>query len=406
MDWFYQRFGVCVTPYSFLLLRIVFVVVMCPVLLGLGTLEAQGQKRAPKRPGVSDGSSSVSSALPERWEVVAAEDVLVLQRLLPILHSAEAQADLKLDQDAKNRLRELFEEVDGDWWLSRNMPEAERRQIVAGLEAKFLEAWAQHVPTATFQRTQQLELQAQSVRALLRPDVAGALGLSARQTQDLTKMAQATDEVAREIQKLTQEGKPSTAQQKKLAELQATETRKGFALLDDKQKERLQKALGPALDLSGASRVYPLAPEFSADAEWHGEAPGPMSSLRGKVVILHFYAFQCINCRRNFDRYNEWVDRFQGQDVVVVGIQTPELPAERDPEKIRAAAIQDKLKFPVLMDLDSHHWNAWGNTMWPTVYVIDQEGYIRMWWQGELNWQGATGDQVVADAVTKLLGEK
>jgi hypothetical protein len=56
--------------------------------------------------------------------------------------------------------------------------------------------------------------------------------------------------------------------------------------------------------------------------------------------------------------------------------------------------------------LKKANWDAWANTMWPTVYVIDQEGYIRTWWQGELKWEGATGDKTIADAVENLLEAK
>jgi hypothetical protein len=57
------------------------------------------------------------------------------------------------------------------------------------------------------------------------------------------------------------------------------------------------------------------------------------------------------------------------------------------------------------MDLKSENWKAWGNTMWPTVYVIDKKGYLRHWWQGELNWQGATGDQTIERIADDLLKE-
>jgi peroxiredoxin len=103
--------------------------------------------------------------------------------------------------------------------------------------------------------------------------------------------------------------------------------------------------------------------------------------------------------------YNEWVQRFAGRDVVVVGIQTPETPAERDIQQITAAARENRQQYPVLVDLQNKNWDAWGNTMWPTVYVIDRQGYIRLWWQGELKWQGAKGDQVVIDAIERLLDE-
>ena len=117
-----------------------------------------------------------------------------------------------------------------------------------------------------------------------------------------------------------------------------------------------------------------------------------LKQLRGKVVLVHFYAFQCHNCQANFDVYRRWHDRF-GDDVVVVGIQTPETPDERRRDRVAAAVKLDDFKFPVIFDAASEHWKTWGNTMWPTVYVIDKEGYLRRWWQGELRWKGADTDQ-------------
>jgi peroxiredoxin len=165
----------------------------------------------------------------------------------------------------------------------------------------------------------------------------------------------------------------------------------------------LQRLLGATVALAEAQRIFPLAPEFAVDAQWLGDSPGRLADLRGKVVILHFYAYQCINCQRNFAHYNDWRQRWSPDEVIVIGIQTPETRAERDPVQVQAASKKDGFQFPVLMDANNEHWNAWGTTMWPTVYVVDQRGYIRMWWQGELNWQGATGDQQIVGLVDRLL---
>ena len=89
----------------------------------------------------------------------------------------------------------------------------------------------------------------------------------------------------------------------------------------------------------------------------------------------------------------------------MIGIQTPETAREREPDAVKAAAAERKLKFPILVDLASENWKAWGNTMWPTVYVVDKNGYLRQWWQGELNWQGATGDQSIEQTVEAALKE-
>ena len=121
-------------------------------------------------------------------------------------------------------------------------------------------------------------------------------------------------------------------------------------------------------------------------------------------MILHFYAFECVNCQRNLPIYAEWQRKYADKGVVVIGIQSPETDRERQPEAVITAAKEAGIDYPVQFDGDSATWKAWGNTMWPTVYVIDQQGYLRVWWQGELNWQGAKGDEVISKAVEKLLG--
>ena len=147
-----------------------------------------------------------------------------------------------------------------------------------------------------------------------------------------------------------------------------------------------------------------MAPDFSPSADWLNSPALSLEQLRGKVVLVHFYAFQCHNCQANFDVYRRWHDRF-GDDVVVVGIQTPETPDERRRDRVAAAVKLDDFKFPVIFDAASEHWKTWGNTMWPTVYVIDKKGYLRRWWQGELRWKGADTDQQLESLIEDLIEE-
>ncbi|GIW83404.1 MAG: hypothetical protein KatS3mg105_5211 [Gemmatales bacterium] len=176
------------------------------------------------------------------------------------------------------------------------------------------------------------------------------------------------------------------------------------SLLRPPQVERLRQRLGAPFDTSKLQRIYPMAPELVDSGHWINTSPLTMRSLRGKIVLVHFYAFQCHNCHANFPIYKRWHSRYHSSgDVVVLGIQTPETSAEADPARVRQAAQEEGIEFPVLIDLDKKNWQAWGNTMWPTVYVVDQDGYIRLWWQGELNWQGATGDQTIEQLIDSLL---
>ena len=89
----------------------------------------------------------------------------------------------------------------------------------------------------------------------------------------------------------------------------------------------------------------------------------------------------------------------------MLGVQTPEIARERDPDNVRRDAAESQLAFPIVVDLDKQTWNAWGNSMWPSVYLIDKNGYIRYWWYGELNWQGAEGEKLLRQRIDELLDE-
>ncbi len=358
---------------------------------------------------VANQSKSSAAALHPLWQPVDPANLRVTQTLLPLIHAAEVQSELGLSADQVKTLEASLAEIDGPWWRARNLPVTEQRKVVADLEARLLKQLSIQLPDEIVRRIQQLELQLQTSRLLLRPDVARFLELTPAQIAEIDSMISDTEKVSAEIEKLSQSNKDSAVfekAQQRLAEARKIEIQDSQDELQPAQRQKLAQVLGTLFDFSNCERIYPLAPELVSSAEWFGTNPGNLSELRGKVVVVHFYAFQCINCQRNFGRYNEWADQFKNEDVVIIGIQTPETSAESDPLQVRRAAEKDAMKFPVLIDLERKNWDAWGNTMWPTVYVVDKQGYIRMWWQGELNWEGAKTDQVVADAIKKLLQEK
>ena len=88
-----------------------------------------------------------------------------------------------------------------------------------------------------------------------------------------------------------------------------------------------------------------------------------------------------------------------------MGVHTPETEHERDGQTVRSKAQKENLKFPILIDTEKENWNAWGNSMWPSVYLIDKQGYVRYWWYGELNWQGAKGEEQMRQRIEELLAE-
>jgi thiol-disulfide isomerase/thioredoxin len=178
-------------------------------------------------------------------------------------------------------------------------------------------------------------------------------------------------------------------------------------LLSEEQKSKIGNLTGEPFDFSQVKRVYPLAPEFeSSGVTWLQGGPLSLERLRGKVVAVHFYAFQCINCKRNLPHYSAWHDDYADKNLVIIGIQSPETSAEREVDRVAAAAKLEGMEYPIIMDAEMSNWSAWNNTMWPTVYLIDKQGFIRRWWQGEMNWQGTPGEQQMRETIEQLLAEE
>lgn len=338
------------------------------------------------------------------WQTVDPANLLVPQTLLSLSHAPEVQEELGLDDAQISQLEEFFRDRDGAWWRARNLPVPERREVIASLETGLLEALGEIKGPAAVARLRELEVQAQATRAFLRPDVSTAVGLSPDQIAELSSLAEETDRKAAERESAMRQGEPVEEKARTLEASRQKETELVAKWLRGGAND-WKAVSGAAFPTNTLSRIFPMAPPLEESDGWIGNPPGNSAELKGKVVILHFYAFECINCQRNLPRYNEWRDRFAAEDVVIIGIQTPETARERKPDAIRDAAAEQSIRYPVLLDLQNRNWDAWSNTMWPTVYVIDRKGYIRMWWQGELNWQGATGDQDVVAMVERLLKE-
>lgn len=92
--------------------------------------------------------------------------------------------------------------------------------------------------------------------------------------------------------------------------------------------------------------------------------------------------------------------------MTVIGIHTPETADEHDVQRVQERAREQQLEFPILIDNQQQNWNAWGNSMWPSVYLIDKRGYVRFWWLGELNWEGSKGEAILRGRIEELLAEE
>ena len=97
-------------------------------------------------------------------------------------------------------------------------------------------------------------------------------------------------------------------------------------------------------------------------------------SLRGKVVLIDFWTYTCINCIRTLPYLRAWDERYRDRGLVIVGVHTPEFEFEKDAGNVRDAIARSGLRYPVAQDNDYGTWNAWGNQYWPAKYLIDADG--------------------------------
>jgi thiol-disulfide isomerase/thioredoxin len=147
------------------------------------------------------------------------------------------------------------------------------------------------------------------------------------------------------------------------------------------------------------------APALAGIAKWINSKPLSVAEQRGKVVVLHFWTFGCINCRHNLPFCNRWADEFAKENVQFVGIHTPETDGEGDVAAVAARVAELGIKYPIAVDNDRATWDAFGNRYWPGIYLIDKKGRIRYRWDGELEYQGAGGDAQMRAKIRELLAE-
>jgi thiol-disulfide isomerase/thioredoxin len=157
----------------------------------------------------------------------------------------------------------------------------------------------------------------------------------------------------------------------------------------------------------GAGEGEPTqAPEFThaAPADWINSAPLRLEDLRGNVVLLDFWTFECWNCYRSFPWLNVLESKYSGKGLKVIGVHSPEFSRERDRARVAAKVAEFDLHHPIMIDNDFSYWQALGNRYWPAFYLIDRQGYLRHSFVGETH-IGDTRAQAVEQAVQRLLAE-
>lgn len=141
------------------------------------------------------------------------------------------------------------------------------------------------------------------------------------------------------------------------------------------------------------------APELKEIAGWINSDPQTIAGLKGKVVLIDFWTYSCINCQRTQPYLNDWYQKYRDSGFEIIGVHAPEFAFEKVPENVKKAGIEANIKYPIALDNKFSTWQAYNNQFWPAKYLIDKDGQVRYTHFGE-------GDYEITERfIQKLLKE-
>jgi thiol-disulfide isomerase/thioredoxin len=137
-------------------------------------------------------------------------------------------------------------------------------------------------------------------------------------------------------------------------------------------------------------------PSLGGATQWLNSDPLTAAGLRGKIVVINFWTFSCINSLRMLPYIRAWAAKYRAQGLVVIGVQAPEFTFEKNIDNVRWAVKDLRLEYPIAIDNDRTIWNAFNNEAWPALYFVDAKGHIRHHYFGE-------GEYAQAEAIIQQL---
>jgi cytochrome c biogenesis protein CcdA/thiol-disulfide isomerase/thioredoxin len=169
-------------------------------------------------------------------------------------------------------------------------------------------------------------------------------------------------------------------------------------------------AAGPNGRRTAGLPVLGQAPDFTGNDRWFNtpaNAPLDLAGLRGRVVLIDFWTYTCINCIRTLPYLRAWDGRYRERGLTIVGVHTPEFAFEREADNVRGAIAANRLRYPVAQDNEYATWTAWGNQYWPAKYLIDARGRVRYahFGEGAYEQTEAAIRALLAEAGRDRLGE-
>jgi thiol-disulfide isomerase/thioredoxin len=161
--------------------------------------------------------------------------------------------------------------------------------------------------------------------------------------------------------------------------------------------------------MTQAAMQLPIEGEFpslGSATEWLNSEPLTAAGLRGKVVLIDFWTYSCINWRRSLPYVRAWAEKYKNQGLVVIGVHAPEFPFEKNVDNVRRAAKDVRIDYPIAIDNDYGIWRAFKNEYWPALYFVDAQGHIRhhQFGEGEYEQSETIIQQLLAEAGSGGIG--
>jgi len=162
---------------------------------------------------------------------------------------------------------------------------------------------------------------------------------------------------------------------------------------------KAQTAAAPRLPVEGS------VPSLDGGLGWLNSQPLTASGLRGKVALIEFWTYTCINWRRQLPYVRAWADKYRDHGLVTIGVHSPEFPFEKNQENVRRAAKEIRVDYPIVIDSDYAIWRAFDNEYWPALYFADARGHIRhhVFGEGEYDQSERVIQQLLAEVGTAAI---
>jgi thiol-disulfide isomerase/thioredoxin len=164
-----------------------------------------------------------------------------------------------------------------------------------------------------------------------------------------------------------------------------------------------------AMQAKPAAQALPdqgIMPSLTGAVEWLNSPPLTAEGLKGKVVLIDFWTYSCINWRRTHPYVRAWAEKYKDQGLVVIGVHSPEFEFEKNVDNVRWAAKDMRVDYPIAIDSDHAIWRAFRNNYWPALYFVDAKGRIRHheFGEGEYEQSEKIIQQLLAEAGSRDVG--